>query len=100
MQFEVKVKNTGKRDGEDVLQLYISRTDDHQGPIKTLRGYKRFSLKAGAQANITIPIDEETFLWWNPETGRMNSMPGEYTLHYGNSSDDGSLQKIKYTFNK
>ena len=100
MQFEVKVKNTGKRDGEDVLQLYISRTDDHQGPIKTLRGYKRFSLKAGEQANITIPIDEETFLWWNPETGRMNSLAGEYTLHYGNSSDDGSLQKIKYTFNK
>lgn len=98
MQLEVKVKNTGTRDGEDVLQLYVNRPDDNQGPIKTLRGYKRFALKAGEQANITIPIDEETFLWWNPSTQRMNTMAGEYTLYYGNSSDEDSLQQIKYTF--
>ncbi len=100
MQLVVKVKNTGKRDGEDVLQLYISRADDAQGPIKTLRGYKRFELKAGEQGRITIPIDEETFLWWNPKTGRMNSREGDYTLYYGNSSADSALQKIEYTFRK
>ena len=98
MQLEVKVKNTGTRDGEDVLQLYVNRPDDNQGPIKTLRGYKRFALKAGEQANITIPIDEETFLWWNPSTQRMKTLAGEYILYYGNSSDEDSLQQIKYTF--
>ena len=99
-EFVVKVKNTGKRDGDNVVQLYVSRPDDAQGPIKTLRGYKRVSLKAGEAAEVRIPIDDETFLWWNPATGRMNPMAGEYILHYGDTSDDAGLKQIKYTFVK
>ena len=96
----VNVRNTGKRAGEDVVQLYISRADDHEGPIKTLRGFKRVTLKAGEQAEVSIPINDDTFLWWNPATGRMNPMEGEYTLHYGNTSDSKSLKTIKYRFKK
>ena len=99
-EFVVKVKNTGKRDGDNVVQLYVSRPDDAQGPIKTLRGYKRVSLKAGEAAEVRIPVDEETFLWWNPESGRMNPMAGEYILHYGDTSDDAGLKQIKYTYAK
>lgn len=95
----VNVRNTGKRDGEDVVQLYISRADDPDGPIKTLRGFKRVALKAGEQKQVSIPIDEETFLWWNPTTGRMNPMAGEYILHYGDTSDSKSLKTLKYKFN-
>lgn len=99
-EFVVKVKNTGKRDGDNVVQLYVSRPDDAEGPIKTLRGYKRVSLKAGEAAEVRIPIDEETFLWWNPESGRMNPMAGEYVLHYGDTSDDAGLKQIKYVYSK
>ena len=99
-EFVVKVKNTGKRDGDNVVQLYVSRPDDVEGPIKTLRGYKRVSLKAGEATEVRIPIDDETFLWWNPATGRMNPMAGEYILHYGDTSDDACLKQIKYTFVK
>ena len=99
-EFVVKVKNTGKRDGDNVVQLYVSRPDDVEGPIKTLRGYKRVSLKAGEATEVRIPIDDETFLWWNPATGRMNPMAGEYILHYGDTSDDAGLKQIKYTFVK
>ena len=99
-EFVVKVKNTGKRDGDNVVQLYVSRPDDVEGPIKTLRGYKRVSLKAGEATEVRIPIDDETFLWWNPATGRMNPMAGEYILHYGDTSDDAGLKQIKYTFEK
>ena len=99
-EFVVKVKNTGKRDGDNVVQLYVSRPDDAEGPIKTLRGYKRVSLKAGETAEVRIPIDEETFLWWNPESGRMNPMAGEYVLHYGDTSDDAGLMQIKYVYSK
>ncbi len=100
MEFVVKVKNTGKRDGENVVQLYVSRPDDTEGPNKTLRGYKRLSLKAGESAEVRIPISEETFLWWNPASGRMNPMAGEYILHYGDTSDDVGLKRIKYTYSK
>lgn len=99
-EFVVKVKNTGKRDGENVVQLYVSRPDDAQGPIKTLRGYKRVSLKAGESAEVRIPVDEETFLWWNPASGRMNPLAGEYLLHYGDTSDGDMLKTIKYTYKK
>ena len=99
-EFVVKVKNTGKRDGDNVVQLYVSRPDDTEGPIKTLRGYKRVSLKAGETAEVRIPVDEETFLWWNPESGRMNPMAGEYVLHYGDTSDDAGLKQIKYVYSK
>ena len=99
-EFVVKVKNTGKRDGDNVVQLYVSRPDDAEGPIKTLRGYKRVSLKAGETAEVRIPVDEETFLWWNPESGRMNPMAGEYVLHYGDTSDDAGLKQIKYVYSK
>lgn len=97
-EFVVKVKNTGKRDGENVVQLYVSRPDDAQGPIKTLRGYKRVSLKAGESAEVRIPVDEETFLWWNPASGRMNPLAGEYLLHYGDTSDGAKLKTVKYTY--
>ena len=99
-EFVVKVKNTGKRDGDNVVQLYVSRPDDAEGPIKTLRGYKRVSLKAGEAAEVRIPVDEETFLWWNPESGRMNPLAGEYVLHYGDTSDDAGLKQIKYVYSK
>lgn len=95
----VNVRNTGKRDGEDVVQLYISRADDPDGPIKTLRGFKRVALKAGEQKQVSIPIDEETFLWWDPAAGRMNPMAGEYIIYYGDTSDSKSLKTLKYKFN-
>lgn len=96
-EFVVSVKNTGKRDGDNVIQLYISRPDDAEGPLKTLRGFSRVSLKAGEKKTVRIPVDDETFLWWNPETGRMDPMPGDYILHYGDSSADDHLQTIEYT---
>lgn len=97
-QFVVKVKNTGRRDGDNVVQLYISREDDAEGPVKTLRGFERVSLKAGEQREVRIAIDDETFLWWNPTSGRMNPLPGRYTIHYGDSSSDKALKTFEYDY--
>jgi beta-glucosidase len=96
-EFVVKVKNTGNLIGEDVLQLYVSRPDDKEGPVKALKGFTRFSLKPGESTTVTIPFDEETFSIWNQETGRMEPVPGTFILHYGNSSDASSLETMKYT---
>ena len=96
--FTVKVKNTGKLDGATVVQLYVSKENDPEGPIRTLRGYRRVEIKAGETAEVRIPIDDETFLWWNPETGRMNPISGNYILHYGETSDKEGLKTLKYSF--
>ena len=98
MEFVASVKNTGKRSGATVVQLYVSKEGDTEGPIKTLRGYKRVEVAAGKTAEVRIPMDEETFLWWNPETGRMNPMRGCYILHYGETSDDAGLKTVKFEY--
>lgn len=98
MEFVATVKNTGKRDGATVVQLYVSKEGDSEGPIKTLRGYKRVEVAAGKTAEVRIPMDEETFLWWNPETGRMNPMHGNYVLHYGETSDAEGLKTIDFKY--
>ena len=94
----IPVKNTGAVAGDEVVQLYIRRPDDPAGPIKTLRGYRRVEVPAGKTAEVRIPMDEETFLWWNPETGRMTPMHGNYVLHYGDTSDDAGLRNIEFKF--
>ena len=98
MEFVASVKNLGKRDGATVVQLYVSKEGDAEGPIKTLRGYKRVEVAAGKTAEVRIPMDEETFLWWNPETGRMNPMHGNYVLHYGETSDAEGLKTIDFKY--
>lgn len=98
MEFVASVKNTGKRNGATVIQLYVSKEGDTEGPVKTLRGYKRVEVKAGKAVEVRIPMDDETFLWWNPETGRMNPMHGSYMLHYGDTSAEAGLKTVKFVY--
>lgn len=98
LEFVVPVENTGSCAGGNVVQLYVSRPDDAEGPVKTLRGYTRIYLEPGQSTLARIPIDEETFLWWNPASGRMDPLPGEYLLHYGDSSAGSALQTVPCQF--
>ncbi|MFT4092464.1 MAG: glycoside hydrolase family 3 C-terminal domain-containing protein [Niabella sp.] len=51
------VTNTGKRDGEEVIELYISYQNQHiKLPQKALKGFQRITLKAGETKNIKIDI--------------------------------------------
>ena len=94
----VDVKNTGRRDGEEVVQLYIQRPGDAEGPLKTLRGFQRVSIPAGASITVSIPLTEETFQWWDDKTNTVHPLKGEYNLFVGNSSDDPKMQELSYTF--
>ena len=94
----VDVKNTGRRDGEEVVQLYIQRPDDKEGPIKTLRGFQRVSIPAGASATVSIPLTDETFEWWDSQSNTVRPLPGQYHLLVGSSSDDPKMQTVNYTF--
>lgn len=92
----VPVKNTGKVDGTEIVQLYVSRNGDNDGPVRTLRGYKRVELKSGEEAQVFIPFTNDTFTWWDKNSNTMRLLPGDYTLWYGNSSAEKDLQKISY----
>ena len=91
----VKVKNAGRRDGDEIVQLYVSRPDDAEGPVKTLRGMQRVSLKAHKKAKVVLPLDDDTFTWWNADTEKMEPRGGEYVIHVGGTSCDRGLKTVK-----
>ena len=92
----IPLPNAGAVDGTEVVQLYISRPADKEGPVKTLRGFKRVALKAGETVNVSIPLTDETFLWWDESAQNMVPLRGEYSLLYGGSS--ASLKSLNYKF--
>ena len=91
----VSVKNTGKREGTEIVQVYLRRTSDTEGPCKTLRGYARVNLKAGQQQLVEISLPRERFETWDTDTNTMRVVPGDYELMVGSSSADKDLQKIQ-----
>ena len=95
---EFTVKNTGKRNGTEVVQLYVRKPDDPTGPNKTLRAFRRVTVMAGATATVRIPLDEEVFTWWSETAQNMVPVHGEYELLFGGSSADKDLKKLHYTF--
>ena len=97
--FEVsfKVKNTGKYDGAEVIQVYVRKVDDAEGPIKSLRAFRRVPLKAGETCVVSIDLLPTTFEFFDPTTNTMRIMPGKYEIMYGNSSDIPSGNKLSVT---
>ena len=94
----VKVRNKGKMDGDEVLQLYVSRPADAEGPLRTLRAFKRVSVPAGKSVKVEIPLDEETFLWWDAAAEDMVPTHGRYRLQVGTSSSPKDLRSRRYRF--
>ena len=97
-QLEVPVTNTGDRDADEVVQLYVRRPADAEGPLKTLRGFRRVTVPAGKTVTVKLPLTGETFQSWSPEKGDMVPAKGEWVLLYGGSSADADLQQLKYKY--
>ena len=95
---EFSVKNTGKRNGTEVVQLYVRKPDDPSGPNKTLRAFRRVTLMPGASTTVRIPLDDEIFTWWSESAQNMVPVHGEYELLFGSSSADRDLKKVHYKF--
>ena len=92
--FTVDVTNTGKKDGVEIVQLYVRNLADAEGPLKSLRGFQRVAVKAGQTATATIRLTPESFEFWDAETNTMRTKPGQYEVLYGDSSRDEDLKKL------
>ncbi len=93
----VTVTNTGDREGTEVVQVYIRHMADKNGPLKTLRGYERVTLKAGESKVVSIDFPRERFEGWDEKTNTMRVVPGKYELMVGSSSADNDLKKAVVT---
>ena len=90
----VDITNTGKLAGTETVQLYIRRTDDIEGPLKTLKAYQRIFLMPGETKTIVLgDINSQALETWDTATNTMRFIKGEYELMIGNSSRNSDLKK-------
>lgn len=84
----VEVKNTGKRAGDEVVQLYIHQlVSSATRPLKELRGFQRVSLDPGQMRTVTFTINAQSVRYWNAEMKRVVE-PGDFEIMTGGNSVD------------
>jgi len=97
LKLTVPVTNTGKRDGEEVVQVYLKKQGDAEGPVKTLRAFKRVFIPAGQTTNIEFDLKDKELEWWDEQTNTVRVCSGTYDIMVGGSSEDESLQQTLVT---
>ena len=89
---EVELTNTGKRAGEEVVQLYVRRPDSEVArPHKELRGFRRVNLSPGETVSVELTLDASDLSHWDTRTETWVVEPGPVELLVGRSSRDSDL---------
>ena len=84
-----KITNTGKLDGAEIAQLYISLPGAEVfRPEKELKGFAKVFLKPGETKTVTIAFNDMTFRYWNVEDEAWAVEGGIYKILVGSSSAD------------
>jgi beta-glucosidase len=87
--FSVKVKNTGNREGSEIVQLYISDLKSSlPRPIKELKGFEKISLKAGEEKTVTFTVDKAALSFFDDKKHEWVAEPGDFEAIIGASSTD------------
>jgi beta-glucosidase len=97
LTLSVPVTNSGKIDGEEVVQIYLKKLNDADGPTKSLRAFKRILIPAGKTQNVTFELSSDNFEWWDPSTNSMHAHAGNYQLMVGSSSKNEDLTSLSLT---
>ena len=93
LNISVDVKNTGKRAGDEVVQLYVHQEKSSvKRPAKELRGFQRISLKPGEKKTITLTLATEKLAFWDEKTHGFVVEPGAFDVMMGASSADIRLK--------
>ena len=97
-KLKVKVTNSGNYNGDEVIQLYIKRYDDPDGPLKTLRGFQRIPIPAGQTSEVSFPLTSDTFTWWDKDSNTVHPLQGRYKILVGGTSEESLLKSIEYKY--
>ncbi|MBQ7460998.1 MAG: glycoside hydrolase family 3 C-terminal domain-containing protein [Bacteroidaceae bacterium] len=84
------VSNKSKMDGTETVLVYISKVGDTDGPIRALRAFQPVEVAAGSTVEVSIPLPDTAFEWWDVKSNAMRILPGQYVLHVGD-------QRLKVT---
>lgn len=89
--FRFKLQNTGKRDGEEVVQLYATFKGDDAA--RRLRGFERIALAAGEQKEVEIRVPAEDMKLWDSDAHAFALKGRKAKVQIGASSEDIRLKK-------
>lgn len=93
----VRVTNTGKLDGDEVVQLYTTRQQaTYKTPLCALKGFKRIFLKSGESKTVTFELRPQDLAVID-EHGVERYLPGAVTISVGGSQPDATTKASKKT---
>ncbi len=92
VQLTFTVRNTGRRVGAEVAQVYVGDTASTGEPPKQLEGYQKVFLKPGQSKRVTVAVSHHAFAYWNAATNGWRVAHGCYSLMVGTSSADLPLR--------
>ena len=100
VELTIPVSNKGKRNGTEIVQVYVRKLNDTDGPLKTLKGFQRVDVSAGKTVQAVIQLPYNSFEFFNWTTGKMDVAAGEYEVLYGNSSAAKDLKTTTIIISK
>jgi beta-glucosidase len=86
------VRNTGKRAGTEIAEVYARLPKGSDESFKRLVGWKRVSLAAGESQTVEVKIDQQVLQMFDEANSRWNFTPGDYEVLVGGSSDKAELR--------
>lgn len=90
----INVKNTGSRDADEVVQLYIrDMVASISRPVKELKGFQRIHLAAGKSREISFDITPEMLKFYNAELKHVIE-PGDFQIMVGGNSKEVKTQNL------
>jgi len=95
LELSIPVSNTGKQKGTEIVQVYVKKVNDTDGPTKTLRGFKRVEVAAGKTIPVSIDLPPSAFEFYDRSQLKMAVTSGEYEVYYGTSSDSKDLKIVR-----
>lgn len=94
LRVEFTVRNTGRRKGTEVAQVYVGPSPELalDQPVRALAGYRRLSLAPGEAQRVVVEVDARTLSSWDPERHRWVLGSGRREVFVGRSSRDLPLR--------
>jgi beta-glucosidase len=87
------IKNTGKREGAEVVQLYVSDEEASvPRPVKELKGFQRVVLKPGETKTVNFRLNKRSMAFYDVNKKDWAAEPGEFEVLIGSSSQDIRLK--------
>ena len=97
IHLSVPIRNTGSREGAEVVQLYISDPEcSVERPAKELKGFRKVRLQPGEQKTVTFDIATDALGYYDDATHSWKTEPGQFRALVGASSRD-IRQTVEFT---